>query len=53
MGAAAGEMWCGARGKGGFFQLYLNGTVWGLLGAQGGAVRRAWSPQGEIDLEEP
>lgn len=51
--AAASDMLIVATGNGGAFQLYLNGTDWGLLGAQGGAVRRAWSPQGEIDLEEP
>lgn len=42
-----------ATGNGGAFQLYINGTDWGTLGEQGQAVRRVWSPEGEIAVEGP
>ena len=42
-----------STGNGGAFRLYVNGTDWGMLGEQGEIVRRAWSPTGEISLEEP
>ena len=42
-----------ATGNGGAFRLYINGTDWGMLGEQGEIVRRAWSPTGEVALEEP
>ncbi len=48
--AAAGEMLTIATGNGGAFQLYINGTDWGLLGAAGEVVRRAWTPGGEVPL---
>ena len=50
--AEAGELLIVATGNGGAFQLYVNGTDWGLLGDQGEVVRRAWGPQGEASLEE-
>ncbi len=49
--ATAGEMLIVATGNAGAFTLYLNGTDWGLLGDNGVAVRRAWSPVGEVSLE--
>ncbi len=42
-----------ATGNGGAFQLYINGTDWGALGDQGQAVRRIWSPEGEVATEGP
>ncbi len=42
-----------STGNGGAFQLYVNGSDWGMLGEQGEIVRRAWSPTGEVSLEEP
>jgi transcriptional regulator with XRE-family HTH domain len=48
--AAASETLIVSTGNGGAFDLYLNGTDWGALGEQGEVVRRAWSPQGEIDI---
>lgn len=42
-----------ATGNGGAFRLYINGADWGALGAQGEVVRRAWSPQGELQMETP
>ncbi|MFP4396201.1 MAG: RodZ domain-containing protein [Anaerolineales bacterium] len=42
-----------STGNGGAFRLYINGADWGVLGEQGEIVRRAWSPTGEISLEEP
>lgn len=42
-----------STGNGGAFRLYVNGTDWGMLGEQGEIVRRAWSPTGEVALEEP
>jgi len=50
--AEAGELLIVATGNGGAFQLYVNGTDWGLLGEQGEVVRRVWGPQGETSLEE-
>jgi cytoskeletal protein RodZ len=50
--AAAQEILIVATGNGGAFRLYINGTDWDLLGEQGAVVRRAWSPQGEIMLED-
>ncbi len=49
--AEASEIIIVATGNGGAFQLYVNGTDWGLLGEQGEVVRRAWTPQGEAELE--
>ncbi|MBN1876336.1 MAG: DUF4115 domain-containing protein [Anaerolineae bacterium] len=49
--ASAEEILIAATGNGGAFQLYINGTDWGPLGAQGAIVRRAWSPTGEVFLE--
>jgi hypothetical protein len=40
-------------GNGGAFQLFVNNEDWGLLGAAGEVVRRAWSPTGEVSLESP
>jgi cytoskeletal protein RodZ len=50
--AVAQEILIVATGNGGAFRLYVNGTDWDLLGAQGAVVRRAWSPQGEIPPED-
>ncbi len=50
--AVAQEFLIVATGNGGAFRLYVNGTDWDLLGAQGAVVRRAWSPQGEIPPED-
>jgi cytoskeletal protein RodZ len=50
--AVAEEILIIATGNGGAFQLYVNGTDWDLLGEQGVVVRRAWSPQGEIQPED-
>ncbi|MDF1513377.1 MAG: DUF4115 domain-containing protein [Anaerolineae bacterium] len=50
--AVAQEILIVATGNGGAFQLYINGTDWGMLGEQGAVVRRAWSPQGEIEPED-
>ena len=49
--ATADEILIIATGNGGAFQIYLNGTDLGLLGAQGEVVRRAWNPTGEVPLE--
>ncbi len=51
--ASASEILIVATGNGGAFQLYVNGTDWGLLGSEGAIVRRAWTPKGETSLEEP
>ncbi len=51
--AAAEELLIIATGNGSAFTLYVNGTDWGALGAEGEVVRRSWSPEGEIFLEEP
>ncbi|MCD4738030.1 MAG: helix-turn-helix domain-containing protein, partial [Anaerolineae bacterium] len=40
-------------GNGGAFHLYINSGDYGLLGASGEVVRRAWSPTGEVSLEGP
>lgn len=50
--ATADEMLIVATGNGGAFQLYINGTDWGLLGETGVVVRRAWNPIGEVPLEQ-
>lgn len=50
--AAATETLIVATGNGGAFKLYVNGDDWGLLGSQGDVVRRAWSPEGELMLDE-
>ena len=50
--ATADEMLIVATGNGGAFQLYINGTDWGLLGKTGEVVRRAWNPIGEVPLEQ-
>jgi transcriptional regulator with XRE-family HTH domain len=50
--AVAQEVLIVATGNGGAFQLYVNGTDWGLLGEQGEVVRRAWSPEGEMQPED-
>jgi len=50
--ATSDEMLIGATGNGGAFQLYINGTDWGLLGKTGEVVRRAWNPIGEVPLEQ-
>ena len=39
-------------GNGGAFELFVNGTDWGLLGQQGEIVQRAWSPGGEVPLAQ-
>ncbi len=49
---AAADMLIVSTGNGGAFRLYVNGTDWGLLGAQGEVVRRAWTPGGETILED-
>ncbi|HQE92003.1 MAG TPA: DUF4115 domain-containing protein [Anaerolineae bacterium] len=49
--AAASDMCIVSTGNGGAFELYLNGTNWGLLGDTGAVVRRAWNPLGEVPLE--
>jgi len=38
-------------GNGGAFQLYINDEDFGLLGERGVALRRAWSPAGEVSLQ--
>ena len=48
---SATEMLIVATGNGGAFELYINGTDWGTLGAPGEVVRRAWNPVGEVPLE--
>jgi cytoskeletal protein RodZ len=50
--ATASETLIAATGNGGAFKLYVNGDDWGLLGEQGEVVRRAWSPDGELRLDE-
>lgn len=40
-------------GNGGAFELAVNGVAWGPLGVAGQVVRRAWTPQGEIELQLP
>ena len=50
--ATAEEILIVSTGNGGAFRLYINGTDWGLLGAQGEIVRRAWTPEGETSLED-
>jgi hypothetical protein len=50
--ATASETLIVATGNGGAFKLYVNGDDWGLLGDQGDVVRRAWSPEGELMLDE-
>jgi hypothetical protein len=49
--ATAEEILIVTTGNGGAFRLYVNGTDWGMLGAQEEVVRRAWTPQGETSLE--
>lgn len=49
--ASANEMLIVATGNSGAFQLYINGTDWGVLGGPGEVVRRAWNPIGEVPLE--
>lgn len=51
--ASAREITIVSTGNGGAFRLYINGADWGMLGAQGEIVRQAWSPTGEVSLEEP
>ncbi|HOT91894.1 MAG TPA: DUF4115 domain-containing protein [Anaerolineae bacterium] len=51
--ATANEMLLVATGNGGAFHLYINGTDWGPLGKTGEIVRRAWTPFGEVPLEQP
>ncbi len=50
--ADAGELLIVSTGNAGAFDLFVNGTAWGPLGDQGEIVRRAWSPAGEIALED-
>jgi cytoskeletal protein RodZ len=50
--ATANDIVIVSTGNGGAFQLFVNGTDWGLLGGQGEIVRRAWTPQGETSLED-
>lgn len=50
--ASAREILIVTTGNGGAFQLYVNGTDWGMLGRQDEVVRRAWTPQGETALED-
>jgi hypothetical protein len=50
--AEADEMLIVSTGNGGAFDLTINGTDWGPLGEQGEVVRRAWTPQGEVSLED-
>jgi cytoskeletal protein RodZ len=50
--AEADEMLIVSTGNGGAFDLTINGTDWGVLGDQGQVVRRAWTPQGEVSLED-
>lgn len=38
-------------GNGGAFKLFINNGDWGTLGAAGRAVRRAWSPAGEVAVD--
>ncbi len=38
-------------GNGGAFKLYVNNEDWGTLGDAGRAVRRAWSPAGEVAVD--
>jgi len=49
--ASAEEILIVSTGNGGAFQLYVNGTDWGVLGDQGEIVRRAWTPTGETSLD--
>ncbi len=49
--ASAEEILIVSTGNGGAFQLYVNGTDWGVLGGQGEIVRRAWTPLGETSLD--
>ncbi len=51
--ATASERCQVETGNGGAFHLYINSGDYGLLGASGEVVRRAWSPTGEVPLEEP
>lgn len=50
--AVAEEILIVSTGDGGAFELYVNGTDWGVLGDQGEVVRRAWTPLGETSLED-
>ncbi len=50
--AEADEMVIVSTGNGGAFDLTINGTDWGPLGEQGEIIRRAWTPQGEVSLED-
>jgi hypothetical protein len=50
--AEADEMLIVSTGNGAAFDLTINGTDWGPLGEQGEVVRRAWTPQGEVSLED-
>ena len=50
--AEADEILIISTGNGGAFDLTINGTDWGPLGEQGEVVRRAWTPQGEVSLED-
>lgn len=50
--AVAEEILIVTTGNAGAFQLYVNGTDWGMLGDQDEVIRRAWTPQGETSLED-
>ena len=50
--AEADEILIVSTGNGGAFDLTINGTDWGPLGEQGEVVRRAWTPEGEVSLED-
>lgn len=52
LAAEAEDMIIVSTGNGGAFDLTINGTDWGPLGEQGEVVRRAWTPQGEVSLED-
>ena len=50
--AVGKEMVVISTGNGAAFRLFVNGTDWGTLGGQGEVVQRAWTPSGEVAVED-